>query len=1440
MANTTTLTNHLYIGNYTSSETILSSQSGGKATNENCYWKIKNSELITVQHFSFHMERSRNEAGMPYDPVLTTLMEFTIRFNGDGGKNLYSYLHDNSAKFFTFFWSPAFYDVSDSISPPAYDGCLKSFSGVMLVSGHVIDVDETIEFLSKGSEYKQLELNVKLLVSDISFGDNKAENTCELSLKEDSPDKVKGYSKYALFLTDSDAPKTGVSGGITHSISQKLQHSDDNIKKEVRAILKNLWYHKRISQPCEITAVLTLTWDSTQSSVNEMPSRNDIKELLFHKRAQLKVVDSDRGLDQLIADNFFVYEMSPCYKSTANTSSVDVELHMFSLDKLMTLDKFSEAYTAKRLGIDIFNNRKGDFKLKMYPEPTDSTVSTDLMTLSGDIDNLQVLKLTTEEKELRIPYCVQYNETFYDFIKRLANRYGEFLFFEGGKLHLGLEPGTSNYEIITGSGSSATTSTIDWAKVKELQARSYQHYNAKNLTIKDQHLDYLERANDETVVYVTDDSKYNPDPVPADEHLKILKKDGGICMADQYEEFRKFIMQDLLTILSGNLLAQMFADIVTTETIRVYKAGMKTLAKQESFNKSHFDPYEDPDDKTKLGHIKDKKVMQFGTINGKASLATMVDDTKVVNFTSKFFSLIREMEKEVAEEAVTLNFGEYTQPFSLGDKIQVDGIDYIVIDIEGRADKDKNGFTDVQQVTAIPLYTRTKDDDTTSSYVVPPLEPDIQICEAKSQRAFIDDANDPLGMGRVRIRYPWQKKDDDASPWIRVALPMATDGGCVNFEPSRGDEAMVDYEYGNIERPYVTGYMMSPYTKFRWGGPSVPDKGIVTVNGHSLTFDDNGDGSNFFWGWVPIMGTVKNLLPSFWWSDFMKSKDEGLKGLVGGFTLTDRYGLYKVCGSSDGRKVDISSPMGDVSLSAFTGIKIMAPNGDIKISGKNVTISAGDKLTLKSGGNLKDRLINTSKKFGWSDARWFGADFGLGLLNNFSAKTLESMIDLSFLRCVMDVFTRPVDGTLKIKSNTHVMVEAGKGSVQVPQSFYNKAPSDSLTDEERLYQGVVMPVVFETMKVIETEVNTFVDNFKTAFDAYNTAYKAYKQSLQDNQGNILPFDSIKGKAFAVQLNTVIATDPNAQITEAELNANAIPDDKKKPNDIREEPKDPSDSRNPNYSKWNNSDDDGKKKLMKQFREDYDSWSIEKADYDRKLDIYNSFRDQCITRGIGLRDAIFNLRIACNTENNRNLTAFDANTMVKGIADQLRSFLELVKCPLSMDKVNNEAKFPNIISDYNDWDAEKKYIKRKIAYNMVTNDAATFNYTPPAIPGQPVPAPVTLKIKEVFKILNKVTVTDFSDDNQWSLFVRNVIVDDSPGKYVDDWWREHVSHWKDDLYDTVTRKKTWNPKEKGRILFSDSPTKTMSFTQSGLDSTINTEALTKQFGPEISRILGDLQ
>ena len=58
---------------------------------------------------------------------------------------------------------------------------------------------------------------------------------------------------------------------------------------------------------------------------------------------------------------------------------------------------------------------------------------------------MNLLKYTVNKKtqELVQPYLVQYNESFYDFLCRVANRCGEFLYYRDGKICLGLPEGNA-------------------------------------------------------------------------------------------------------------------------------------------------------------------------------------------------------------------------------------------------------------------------------------------------------------------------------------------------------------------------------------------------------------------------------------------------------------------------------------------------------------------------------------------------------------------------------------------------------------------------------------------------------------------------------------------------------------------------------------------------------------------------------------------------------------------------------------------------------------------------------------------------------------------------------------------------------------------------------------------------------------------------------------
>ena len=108
----------------------------------------------------------------------------------------------------------------------------------------------------------------------------------------------------------------------------------------------------------------------------------------------------------------------------------------------------------------------------------------------------------------------------------------------------------------------------------------------------------------------------------------------------------------------------------------------------------------------------------------------------------------------------------------------------------------------------------------------------------------VSDNEDPDGMGRVKVEFPWRNADDESS-WARIATLMAGKEMGTYFLPEVGDEVLLAFEGGDIHHPYVVGSL--------WNGKEAPpaknDDGknnirqIKTRSGHMVTFDDDSKGS---------------------------------------------------------------------------------------------------------------------------------------------------------------------------------------------------------------------------------------------------------------------------------------------------------------------------------------------------------------------------------------------------------------------------------------------------------------------------------------------------------------------------------------------------------------------------------------------------------------------
>jgi uncharacterized protein involved in type VI secretion and phage assembly len=90
--------------------------------------------------------------------------------------------------------------------------------------------------------------------------------------------------------------------------------------------------------------------------------------------------------------------------------------------------------------------------------------------------------------------------------------------------------------------------------------------------------------------------------------------------------------------------------------------------------------------------------------------------------------------------------------------------------------------------------------------------------------AKVTSLEDPEGLGRVQVMFPWlpkYKNAELASNWARLAAPMGGKERGFFFTPEVDDEVLVAFEHGDVNYPYVVGVL--------WNNTDKPPAGTGEV-----------------------------------------------------------------------------------------------------------------------------------------------------------------------------------------------------------------------------------------------------------------------------------------------------------------------------------------------------------------------------------------------------------------------------------------------------------------------------------------------------------------------------------------------------------------------------------------------------------------------------------
>jgi uncharacterized protein involved in type VI secretion and phage assembly len=186
----------------------------------------------------------------------------------------------------------------------------------------------------------------------------------------------------------------------------------------------------------------------------------------------------------------------------------------------------------------------------------------------------------------------------------------------------------------------------------------------------------------------------------------------------------------------------------------------------------------------------------------------------------------------------------------------------------------------------------------------------------------VTNNQDPEGMGRVKVKFPWLS-DEDESNWARVSAPMAGKERGFYFLPEVDDEVLVAFEQGDVRFPYVVGSL--------WNGEDAPPA-------------KNDDGKNSVRVIKSRSGHVVRLT------------DEDGKEMI---EIVDKSGENSIRIDTSKSTITITSDK-DIVLSASQGkITLDAKEIEVKSSG-NAKVEAGGNMDLKATGqtNVKGQAVN--------------------------------------------------------------------------------------------------------------------------------------------------------------------------------------------------------------------------------------------------------------------------------------------------------------------------------------------------------------------------------------------------------------------------------------------------------------------------------------------------
>jgi uncharacterized protein involved in type VI secretion and phage assembly len=199
------------------------------------------------------------------------------------------------------------------------------------------------------------------------------------------------------------------------------------------------------------------------------------------------------------------------------------------------------------------------------------------------------------------------------------------------------------------------------------------------------------------------------------------------------------------------------------------------------------------------------------------------------------------------------------------------------------------------------------------------------------------DVKDPDSMGRVKVRFDRLGTGQQTTDgyWAPVATLMSGPDRGSWFMPEADDEVLVAFDHGDVNHPFVIGYLWNGKQQPPVGGIDEHTRRIKSVSGHVLELSD-------------VKGKEQVHIKTNGGHEVTLDDTSGSSGITIVSANKNSVKLDDVQ-----KQITVQTQSGvQIALKDSGEIDILVPTGTLSVTCDTATITATSQMTLTSAGSL--------------------------------------------------------------------------------------------------------------------------------------------------------------------------------------------------------------------------------------------------------------------------------------------------------------------------------------------------------------------------------------------------------------------------------------------------------------------------------------------------------